>query len=422
MELKPHQQKIVDYMQTTDQRGIILYHTVGSGKTITSISISQLYNKKLHIIVPASIRSQWEIELSKMGVTNYFIKSYEGLLKLIKHNSSYLTDKVVIVDEAHRLRGKGKISKRISKGLQAAYKVILLTGTPIVNVIFDISPLINAATGKYTFPLKEKSFYKKFGNDPANNDKIKKIMDTYISYYKPDDNGYPSVSKHIIKVKMSKEQYTMYQKATSQIPTKELHMMQSGKTIKNSINFNSFLNATRQISNTFKGNTNTPKLNKILKYIQLEELPAIIYSTWLDNGVVAMSKILKENNITYSLFTGELNDQEKYTIVQKYNNKEIDVLLLSSSGGEGLDLKNTRQIHIMEPHWNSAKINQVIGRGVRYKSHENLPENEQHVKIFYWISIPYYKITSIDDLKIGTDEYLYMMSDKKTKEINKLLI
>ena len=46
MELKPHQQKVVNYMKTSDVRGILLYHKVGTGKTITSIAIAELYNKK----------------------------------------------------------------------------------------------------------------------------------------------------------------------------------------------------------------------------------------------------------------------------------------------------------------------------------------------------------------------------------------
>ena len=59
MELKPHQQKVVNYMKTSNVRGILLYHKVGTGKTITSIAIAELYNKKKIVIVPASMRTQW---------------------------------------------------------------------------------------------------------------------------------------------------------------------------------------------------------------------------------------------------------------------------------------------------------------------------------------------------------------------------
>ena len=57
-------------------------------------------------------------------------------------------------------------------------------------------------------------------------------------------------------------------------------------------------------------------------------------------------------------------------IVNNYNEGKYKVLLLSSAGSESLDLKNTRQIHIMEPYWNEGKIIQVIGRAIRYKSHD----------------------------------------------------
>jgi superfamily II DNA or RNA helicase len=56
--LKAHQKKIVSHMKNTDSRGIILFHGLGSGKTITSIAISKLYDKKVLIIVPASMRTQ----------------------------------------------------------------------------------------------------------------------------------------------------------------------------------------------------------------------------------------------------------------------------------------------------------------------------------------------------------------------------
>lgn len=66
IELKPHQAKVVEYMEKTDVRGIILYHGLGSGKTITSIAIAELYpDIDIVIIVPASMRTQWKDELKK---------------------------------------------------------------------------------------------------------------------------------------------------------------------------------------------------------------------------------------------------------------------------------------------------------------------------------------------------------------------
>ena len=100
---KPHQTKIVKYMKNSNARGIILFHGLGSGKTITSIAISKLYSKKVLVIVPASMRTQWIPELRKMNVNMklYEVISYEGFLSLVENGKlDNLENHVVIVDEA----------------------------------------------------------------------------------------------------------------------------------------------------------------------------------------------------------------------------------------------------------------------------------------------------------------------------------
>ena len=50
MKLKDHQKKVVQYMKKTNTRGIVLFHGLGSGKTISSIAITELYNKNVLVI------------------------------------------------------------------------------------------------------------------------------------------------------------------------------------------------------------------------------------------------------------------------------------------------------------------------------------------------------------------------------------
>ncbi|AEJ34784.1 helicase conserved C-terminal domain (PFAM) [Acanthamoeba polyphaga mimivirus] len=101
-------------------------------------------------------------------------------------------------------------------------------------------------------------------------------------------------------------------------------------------------------------------------------------------------------------------------IVNNYNNGLFKVLLISSAGSESLDLKNTRQVHIMEPHWNESKIIQVIGRSIRYGSHISLPQNERKVDIYRWISIFPNQYRNI-----SADEYLTTLSQRKMELWNK---
>jgi predicted phage-related endonuclease len=62
----------------------------------------------------------------------------------------------------------------------------------------------------------------------------------------------------------------------------------------------------------------------------------------------------------------------------------------------------------MEPHWNESRIKQVIGRVIRYKSHESLPLDERHVQIYRWISV----FPELVGNK-SADQYLIELSKKK---------
>jgi Helicase conserved C-terminal domain/SNF2-related domain len=101
----------------------------------------------------------------------------------------------------------------------------------------------------------------------------------------------------------------------------------------------------------------------------------------------------------------------------------IQLLMITASGAEGIDLKNVRFVHIMEPYWHHVRINQVIGRARRICSHANLPEEMQTVKVFMYISVLPEEVMKTDkyiDLKFAdngltTDENLYIVMDRKHK-------
>ena len=82
----------------------------------------------------------------------------------------------------------------------------------------------------------------------------------------------------------------------------------------------------------------------------------------------------------------------------------------------------------MEPSWNENSIEQIIGRGVRYKSHENLPKYKQNVTIYklYCIKPKEYKninnitnnyLLEYKDEMLSVDIYLRNYSWLKQQEI-----
>jgi hypothetical protein len=95
---------------------------------------------------------------------------------------------------------------------------------------------------------------------------------------------------------------------------------------------------------------------------------------------------------TYAMITGDVIFSDRQNIINVFNSKKnmdgsiISLLLISKSGAEGLNLRNVRHLHIMEPFWNYARIEQVIARGVRFQSHNELPEKERNLQPYIYIS------------------------------------
>ena len=64
----------------------------------------------------------------------------------------------------------------------------------------------------------------------------------------------------------------------------------------------------------------------------------------------------------------------------------IKIIMITSSGAEGINLRNTRFVHVVEPYWNMVRIDQVVGRARRICSHEELPANLRTVQVFLYLS------------------------------------
>lgn len=108
----------------------------------------------------------------------------------------------------------------------------------------------------------------------------------------------------------------------------------------------------------------------------------------------------------------------------------IKVFMITAAGAEGINLKNTRFVHIMEPYWHNVRLEQVIGRARRIKSHEALPEEMRTVQVFLYMSVmseshkkdDKFKEIQVNDLSkmrentpVTTDEYLYEIAQMKQK-------
>lgn len=111
-----------------------------------------------------------------------------------------------------------------------------------------------------------------------------------------------------------------------------------------------------------------------------------------NDGSAARGALLK--GYKYAIISGDVPVEDRAALQEIFNSDEnkhggrIDLILLSSTGAEGLDLKNVRHIHIMEPYWNWGRIKQIVARGVRNNSHVALPDAEKNVQPYIYLATP----------------------------------
>jgi hypothetical protein len=100
----------------------------------------------------------------------------------------------------------------------------------------------------------------------------------------------------------------------------------------------------------------------------------------------------EEKDIVRNVFNGSWHLVPP-SIVEKLEQRNADnlygevikVLMITASGAEGINLRNTRYVHIMEPYWNMVRVDQVVGRARRICSHEDLPEALRTVEVWIYL-------------------------------------
>lgn len=415
--LKKHQLSTCNQLANT--RGVVAVHSVGTGKTLTAICTSQamlLNNEVEHIIVitPTSLQKNFILQSKQYGLTQKQIDTYytfytiQGIVNAIENSKAINpSGSLIIIDEAHNLRTLGGSRfDAILKYTKKADKVLLLTATPLINYPSDIINLVALAKGEnpISFDKFEKIINDK--NKTAFKNYINEIFNFYIKDYDNPDPNFPS--KKIIEIFLPMEQ--SYLKTYEAIEQGQEHKIPDFK----GKNIHVFYNGLRRASNII--DKKSPKVEWIKEKINDEpDVKYVIFSHFINMGIVPVMSWLNKIKIPYAHVTGDLSVEERGEAVLKYNEDKIKVLFISKAGSEGLDLKNTRYIIIMESAWNENSIEQIIGRGVRYKSHESLPKSKRNVTIYRLYSIKpeeyknLNKITSKHLLEYTSKSNLYSM-------------
>lgn len=151
----------------------------------------------------------------------------------------------------------------------------------------------------------------------------------------------------------------------------------------------------------------------------------------------------EEKEIIRNVYNGDWNivpaaiaDKIKERHANNHLGEVIKVFMITSSGAEGINLKNTRHVHIVEPYWHMVRVEQVVGRARRICSHQALPKELQTVKVFLYVTtfseeqktdeknieLRMRDVSRVDkETPVTTDETLYEISSAKQIINNQIL-
>ena len=150
--------------------------------------------------------------------------------------------------------------------------------------------------------------------------------------------------------------------------------------------------------------------------------------------VLRTEEATEVNRMLLDLFNNKIDKLPKSLQVETNLHQEmtnlrgemVKALLITSSGAEGLSLHNVRQVHLIEAYWNHNRIDQVIGRAVRTRSHVNLPVEERRVSTFLYLAdLSDEQREDRDVVKfdkgLSSDQYIYSIAMKKKHLTDQML-
>ena len=386
---------------------------------------------------------------------NYSIYSYHKYVDLVSSNKINLLNSLVIIDEVQNIVSEtGSFYKIILNSLQkspGSTRIVIMSATPIFDKPVELSLTMNLLKPDNILPTGA-NFNDTFLdiNDNKYNLKNAELLGSLLKGYISFSPGAPSHAfpKQIFKVvkcHMSKFQYECYQTVEEQEGKPDFkdilklpnnfyigsriisNVAYPNKGI-NEKGFDSWHGSKLKIENLERYSV---KFYKIINKIKQIKGPNFVYSNFKEyGGLKALIVALEENGFKdvithgpgknrYAVWSGDEKAEQKEMIkdvfnqYKNYDGSEIKVILGSPSIKEGVSLLRVKSVHILDPYWNTSRLDQVIGRAIRYCSHRDLAKEQREVRVYLYLACAPYKSKKI----ITVDEHIYRIALKKEKLI-----
>ena len=380
----------------------ILADDMGLGKTIQGIGVAELLRrefdiKKVLIVCPASVKSQWRNEINRfcdrsvqlvVGSAKsrfeqydndafFTICNYEQVLRDFEPIEQTKWD-LIILDEGQRIKNWESKTARMIKALQSPYALVL-TGTPLENRIDELYSIVQFIDDR-RLPPAYRFFHQHRDVDETGRVVGYKKLDTLREMIKPillrrtrDSvlNQLPERSTEIVRIPPTEEQVTIHigqARIVSQIIHKpyisEMDLLRLQKAL---------LCCRMVADSTFLVDKQEPSYSTKLQHLR-EMIPelfaeenrkAVLFSEWT-TMLDLIEPILKKEKLGYVRLDGKVPQKKRQQLVHEFQtNPECALFLTTNAGSVGLNLQAANTVINVDLPWNPAILEQRIGRAHR---------------------------------------------------------
>ncbi|MBG9543048.1 DEAD/DEAH box helicase [Cytobacillus firmus] len=400
----PHQLEVAKQVVESMNGKAILADEVGLGKTIEAGLILKEYMirglvKKVLILVPASLVSQWAMELN----SKFFIpavaqrKSYVweqcdvvvSSIDTAKRNPHrdiiYSLDyDLIIIDEAHKLKNNKTRNYEFVQNLKKKF-CLLLTATPIQNRISEIFNLVSLLKPGHLG--NESAFYENYKKDSRslNDDAhLKELVNKVMIRNRRADTGIEWTKRHVetIPIEFSQAERELYE-AVTELRSEENWMGSSQFSVmtlqreacssREAVYFTlqnmlkrqeqppiAFQDQIQYLIKKVEAVQQNSKAQKALELIQKINDKVIIFTEYRATQMY-LQWFLKQYGITSVPFRGGFKRGKKDWMRELFQ-KNAQVLIATEAGGEGINLQFCNHIINFDLPWNPMRLEQRIGR------------------------------------------------------------
>jgi non-specific serine/threonine protein kinase len=409
-DLRPYQQKGVNWLCFLHslRLGICLADDMGLGKTVQVIALltiikSQGMGLPSLLVIPASLLSNWENELTRFAPELVFSiahpgasagrhidpKDHDSLTRIdlvittysLAQKYEWLQDRewnYVILDEAQAIKNPGAKQTRSVKKLRARNRIVM-TGTPVENRLSDLWSLFDFINPGLLGNAKEFGrFAKGLRQSPEGYAKLRRIISPYILRRLKTDKTVISDLPEKVEMKtyssLSRKQLLLYKEMVRELKEtidQTEGIQRKGLILSSLMKFKQLCNHPDQYLGTGEYDeeesgkftrlkelceTILEKREKVLVFTQFREITAPL-KAFLDAVFGRVGLVLHGGTAVI----------KRKDLIEKFQSPAyVPFMVLSlKAGGVGLNLTAANHVIHFDRWWNPAVENQATDRAFR---------------------------------------------------------